>query len=162
MDRTMTIQEKIGFMGPFKTGELIESIKKTETEYEEVLREQSKFMIDKGAYVSGTRGANSEAVKRIEADLTMEIPETINNKKATADDKKAWLARQKTENKELADAYQNQRMADIVAADFEIKVKMNEVRIANIRAIMSFRASQFAFFAGNVRIEVEDKEEGEV
>ncbi|MFH1031089.1 MAG: hypothetical protein V1767_00760 [Chloroflexota bacterium] len=155
-EKLMTIQEKAEFMMAFKPGELLAKLTSAEKEYRELLTAQSKFRMDNASYVKGARGGNSEAVEDIEVQLV--APAEIDGKKATDASKKTWLDRQKIDNKELAAAYNQQKVTEITTSDYEIRIKVCEVTMTNIRSMLALRTSQFAFFAGALRIEVAEPE----
>ena len=157
--RSMTVDEKRALLQGLGTKQLVDDIKKAEVELETSLREQSKLRTEQVQYLKGARSNSCEAVDLIESKLTMEIPAEINGKKATESDKKAWLSRQKTENKDLNEAYTKMKMAEVLLADLEIKQKMAEVHLNDLRNILSLRVAQITLFAGDVRIAVNDTEE---
>ena len=131
----------------FKPGELLTDLKKSEEEYHDLLDEQYKFKLESSRFISGR--SDSEAVRDI--GVMLNPPADLKTEAA----KKTWIDRQKVENKELAEAYNTQRITDIKASDFEIRLKVLEMHMTNLRSQLAFRTSQFAYFAGNVLIEVD-------
>ena len=82
------------------------------------------------------------------AELAAHAPETNEaGKKMTLADKEVWLQKQRTENKELSEAIQKQRMVAFLIDDHEIKVEMDRRRLASMVAIMALRTQQIAFLA---------------
>lgn len=159
MDRSMTIEEKRALLQGLGTKQLMDNITKAEGELETLLKSQAMFRQESAQFIKGARSSTCDTVEAIEAKLALETPAEIGGKKTTETDKKAWLERQKTDNKELAAAYDKQKMADVVAADFDVKIKMAEIRLNDLRAILSLRVSQITFFAGDCRITINTEEE---
>lgn len=151
----MTKDEKLNLLASFKTGELVAKLKEAEEEYVKLLSEQGKSRAETISYLKGSRGTDSEAVAAIEDNLFLRAPAEINGKKATEADRKAWLSRQRTENKELADAINKQRMAEVIAGDFDVRIKVAEIQMQNCRSIISLRTAQLAVLAGKLTLDIE-------
>jgi len=148
--RPMTIQEKADFIGKFKTGDLVNAIAIAEADYAKILKDQASFRFEQAPYIKGGRGGACEAITDLEAQLISQSPAEINSKKTTQADRDAWLTHQRTENPELKEAYEKQRMAEISIADFDIRVKMSEVKLTDLRAVVYFRVAQINFFSSPV------------
>jgi hypothetical protein len=145
--RIMSLNDKADHLKMFGLSKLVEELTNTEAEYEKLLREQKDFRSLNMDNLSGARGTDSIRVGTIRAQLSGQIPTEINGKKATEADKKSWLERQETENKEFADAIRDQRMAGIVLGDFDVRIKVMELHFQNTRSIISIRIAQVNFFS---------------
>jgi hypothetical protein len=157
--RSMTVDEKRALLQGLGTKQLVDDIKKAEAQLATSLRDQAQLRIEQAQFIKSARSNICEAVNLLESKLQMEVPNELNGKKLTAPDKEAWLTRQKTENKELAEAYQKQKMTDVVLADLDIKQKMAEIQLNDLRGILSLRVAQITLFAGDARIQINDNEE---
>ncbi|GAI62573.1 unnamed protein product [marine sediment metagenome] len=111
-----------------------------------------KAMIAEADFKNANHGylgsGDCQEVKRILAELSAQAPETNGaGKKLTIPDKETWLAKQRTENKELSEAIQKQREVSFLLDDHQIKVEMAKKRLEGIRAVLALTAQQLAFLA---------------
>ena len=91
-----------------------------------------------------------QEVKRILAELAAQAPEANEaGKKMTVADKEIWLAKQRTENKELNEAITKQRQVSFLVDDHQLKVDMARRRLAGAIAVLALRTQQLAFLAGD-------------
>lgn len=150
MLRSMNILEKLDVIKSLDTKGLIDTIRTAEFDLEQALREELQFRSEQVDYIAG-KSADCNAVKAIEAELNAQAPASADGKKMTVDEKKAWLERQRKENKDFADAITKQRMADFTAGDFTIKIEMLRIKLNDLRGLLALRTSQITFFSGDVR-----------
>jgi len=149
-DRSMNILEKRDLIVSLNTKGLIDSINEAEANLEKTLREELDFRSKNGDYLPG-RSDDCQAVKKRLNELAMQVPKNSEGKKMTADETKAWLEKQRTEDKELAEAMQKQKMAEFIAGDYTIKIEMLRAKLSDCRAVLALRTAQITFFAGDVR-----------
>jgi hypothetical protein len=157
-DRSMDIFEKRELIKALNTRQLIDDIKANETELEKVLREENQFRSQNSDLLSG-RSDDCAAVKRIEGELAAGAPDKEGEKKLTVADKAAWLVRQRTENKSLAEAVTKQKMAAFTAGDFSIRIEMARARLNDLRGVLALRAAQINFFSSDIRMTVQTEDE---
>lgn len=158
MDRSMDIYEKRALLQALGTAELVTSIAKAEKDLELALQEESRLRSEHQELLAG-RSDDCEAVKRAMAEIMLACPAEENGKKWTETDKKNWLLRQRTTDKQLAEIINKQRMAQVVIEDVGIKVEMGRARLADLRQILALRVAQISFFAGDVRITLDSENE---
>jgi hypothetical protein len=157
-DRSMNILEKRDLIISLNTKGLIDSINETESALEKTLREELDFRSREGDHLPG-RSDDCQAVKKRLNELAMQVPKNSEGKKMTVEETKAWLEKQRTEDKELTEAIQKQKMAEFVAGDFAIKIEMLRTKLNDLRGVLGLRAAQITFFASDVRttLPVEDE-----
>jgi len=148
----MTVIEKTQLMQGLGTSQLVKDIHTAEAELTDLQNQELQFRSSNGDYLPGKASSDCDAVKRMEAQLTIQAPVDPESKKAmTVDAKKAWIERQHTENKELAALIQKQKMAEFTAGDFAIKIDSARTRLNDLRAVLGLRTAQITFLAGDVR-----------
>ena len=141
----MEIDEKLKILKSLDTKDLIAKIRQYEDEFEKALAGQADFKSQNHQFLGS---GDCQEIKRILAELAAHAPETNEaGKKMTLADKEVWLQNQRTENKELSEAIQKQRMVAFLIDDHEIKVEMARRRLASMMAIMALRTQQIAFLA---------------
>ncbi len=141
----MEIDEKLKILKSLDTKDLIAKIHQYENELEKALTEQAIFKSQNHQFLGS---GDCQEIKRILAELAAQAPETNEaGKKMTLADKEVWLQKQRSENKELSEAIQKQRMAAVLSDDHEIKVEMARRQLASTVAIMALRTQQIAFLA---------------
>jgi len=139
------IDEKLKILKSLDTKDLIARIHQYEDEFEKALAGQADCKSQNYQFLGS---GDCQEIKRILAELAAHAPETNEaGKKMTLADKEVWLQKQRTENKELSEAIQKQRMVSFLVDDHEIKVEMARRRLAGITAVMSLRTQQIAFLA---------------
>jgi hypothetical protein len=139
------IDEKLKILKSLDTKDLIAKIHQYEYEFEKALAGQADFKSQNHQFLGS---GDCQEIKRILAELAAHAPETNEaGKKMTLADKEVWLQKQRTENKELSEAIQKQRMVAFLIDDHEIKVEMARRRLASTVAIMALRTQQIAFLA---------------
>jgi hypothetical protein len=149
-DRSMNILEKRDLIISLNTKGLIDSINEAEAVLEKTLREELEFRSKNADYLPG-RSDDCQAVKKRLNELNMQAPKNSEGKKMTVEETKAWLEKQRTEDKDLAEAIQKQKMAEFVAGDFTIRTEMQRTKLNDCRAILALRTAQITFFASDVR-----------
>lgn len=141
----MEIEEKLKILKSLGTKDLIAKIHQYEDEFEKALTEQADFKAQNHSYLGS---GDCQEAKRILAELATQNPETnAAGKKTTLADKEIWLQKQRTENKELSEAIQKQRMVTFLIDDHEIKVEMAKRRLTGAMAVLALRTQQIAFLA---------------
>jgi hypothetical protein len=139
------IDEKLKILKSLDTKDLIAKIHQYEDEFEKALAGQADFKSQNHQFLGS---GDCQEIKRILAELAAHAPETNEaGKKMTLADKEVWLQKQRTENKELSEAIQKQRMVAFLIDDHEIKVEMARRRLVSTVAIMALRTQQIAFLA---------------
>ena len=141
----MELDEKLKILKSLDTRDLIAKIRQYEDEFEKALAGQADFKSKNHQFLGS---GDCQEIKGILAELAAHAPETNEaGKKMTLADKEVWLQKQRTENKELSEAIQKQRMVAFLIDDHEIKVEMARRRLSSTVAIMALRTQQIAFLA---------------
>ena len=141
----MEIDEKLKILKSLDTKDLIAKIHQYEDEFAKALAEQADFKSQNHQFLGS---GDCQEIKRILAELAAHAPETNEaGKKMTLADKEVWLQKQRTENKELSEAIQKQRMVAFLIGDHEIKVEMARRRLVGATALLTLRTAQINFLA---------------
>ncbi len=141
----MEIDEKLKILKSLDTKDLIAKIHQYEDELEKALAGQADFKSQNHQFLGS---GDCQEIKRILAELAAHAPETNEaGKKMTLADKEVWLQKQRTENKELSEAIQKQRMVAFLIGDHEIKVEMARRRLVGATALLTLRTAQINFLA---------------
>lgn len=141
----MEIEEKLRILKSLDTKNLIQKIYQYEDELQKAMTAEADFKAQNHGYLGS---GDCQEVKRILAEIAVQAPETNEaGKKLTIADKETWIAKQRTENKELSDAIAKQRQVAFLLDDHQIKVEMARRRLASVTAIMALRTQQIAFLA---------------
>ena len=141
----MEIEEKIQILKSRETKSLVEKLHQAEDALEKQMIAEADFKNTNHGYLGS---GDCQEVKRILAELSAQAPEANGaGKKLTIPDKETWLAKQRTENKELSEAIQKQRQASFLLDDHEIRVEMTKKRLEGIRAVLALATQQIAFLA---------------
>lgn len=141
----MEIDEKVKILKGLDTKSLIEKVHQYENELEQAMTVEADFKSQAHGFLGS---GDCQEVKRILAELAAQAPETNEaGKKMTIADKETWLQKQRTENKELADAITKQRQVAFLIDDHQIKVEMARRRLASVTTILALRTQQIAFLA---------------
>lgn len=141
----MEIDEKLKILKSLDTKNLIAKIHQYEDEFAKALAEQADFKSQNHQFLGS---GDCQEIKRILAELAAHAPETNEaGKKMTLADKEVWLQKQRTENKELSEAIQKQRMVAFLIGDHEIKVEMARRRLVGATALLTLRTAQINFLA---------------
>ena len=141
----MEIDEKLKILKSLDTKDLIAKIHQYEDEFEKALAGQADFKSQNHQFLGS---GDCQEIKRILAELAAHAPETNEaGKKMTLADKEVWLQKQRTENKELSEAIQKQRMVAFLIGDHEIKVEMARRRLVGATALLTLRTAQINFLA---------------
>jgi len=144
----MEILEKARILQKLDTKNLISKIHQYEDELEKAMTAQADFKNSNHQYLASI-GDCSE-VKRISAEVAMQVPETgESGKKLIAADKENWLIRQRKENKELNEAINRQREVAFLIDDYQIKVEMVKKRLEGSKAILALKTAQINFLAAS-------------
>ena len=145
----MEIEEKLRILKSLDTKNLIERIDKFESELEKAMTAEADFKNSNYQFLASST-SDCQEVKRIIAELAIKTPETNKSgKKMIVAEKDAWLLRQRTENKELAEAIAKQRQVTFLLADKQIEVEMARRRLEGNRAVLALKTQQIAFLASS-------------
>lgn len=141
----MEIEEKIKVLKSRGTKSLVEKLHQAEDALEKAMIDEADFKNSNHGYLGS---GDCQEVKRILGELSAQAPETNGaGKKMTIADKDAWLLRQRTENKELADAIVKQRQVAFLIDDHTIKCDMAKRRLTGTIAVLALKTQQLAFLA---------------
>ncbi len=159
--RSMTIIEKTELIQALGTSQLIKDIKQAEADLQKFMEEELHFRSENSKFLPGKASSDCDAVKEIEAELMLQGPpiDPDLKKAPTVDAKKAWVEKQRTENKSLVDAINKQKMAEFTAGDYTIKIDLARQKLNDLRGILGLRTAQITFFAGDVRTTLPLEEE---
>lgn len=95
-------------------------------------------------------GDDCREVKSILADLLLDGPPLgPEDKKFTAAQTDAWLRKQRTENKQLADAIQKQLTVTFVTENNRIAIDMCKKKLESLSKLMALRTAQIEFLVGS-------------
>lgn len=139
------VEDKLKILKSLDTKSLIGKVHQYEDDLEKAMIAEADFKAQNHGFLGS---GDCPEVKRILAELAVQAPETNEaGKKMTITDREIWLARQRTENKELADAIAKQRQVAFLLDDYQIKVEMTRRRLEGTRAILALKTQQIAFLA---------------
>jgi hypothetical protein len=148
----MTIIEKTELIQRLGTAQLVRDIVQQEAEILQLQSEELNFRAKNSDFIPGKASSDCDAVKKLEAELIIQAPVDPESKKSmTVDAKKAWLERQHTENKAMADLIQKQKMAEFTSGDLNIRLEAAQRKLTDLRGVLALRTAQITFFAGDVR-----------
>lgn len=132
------IQWKAKLLSQFDTAPLVDKQTKLENELEILLREEAEFKKANVGYI----GTDCAEVKRIEAQLTA-IAQGSN-----AEQRRAWVARQQTENEELKAALEKNRQVMFQLDDRRIQLDMLKTRLTAVGRLIDLKTAQIRFLGG--------------
>lgn len=141
-------RRKIQALKTLDTAKLIAMLPDLEDKLEGALRAEASFRDLNTGFLSSSNQDCAE-VKRITAELSLlpglRCPETIDGKKTTADDRKAWLELQRARNDELANAIDRQKAVAFQLEQNRIGIEMAKKRLENVHRILALRTAQIQF-----------------
>lgn len=141
----MEIEQKVKILKSLGTKDLITKLHECEEELEKGMKSEAEFKAQNHSYLGS---GDCQEVKRLLAELAVQAPDANEaGKKTTVADREAWLAKQRTENKELAAAIIKQREVSFLTNDWQIKVESTRRRLEGIRGILALKTQQLAFLA---------------
>ena len=145
----MEIEQKIEILRRLDTKALIQKLSEYEDELQKAMTAEADFKNSNHQFLASST-SDCQEVKRIIAELAIKTPETNKSgKKMIVAERDAWLLRQRTENKELAEAIAKQRQVTFLLDDHQIKVEMVRRRLEGTRAVLALKTQQIAFLASN-------------
>ena len=143
----MEIEQKIEILKRLDTKALIQKLSEYEGELEKAMTAEADFKNSNHQFLASST-SDCQEVKRIIAELAIKAPETKETgKKMIVAERDTWLLRQRTENKELAEAIAKQRQVTFLLDDHQIKVEMARRRLEGTRAVLALKTQQIAFLA---------------
>lgn len=122
-----------------ETKELVERVPALEEDLEKALYEEQRFKHQNSGYLTSSPTSDCQEVKRIEAEL-MACSQGSNDR-----ERKAWLARQRKENDELAAALDRQDSVGFELENHRIQVEMAKRRLDSVLAVMAIKTAQLKF-----------------
>lgn len=137
----MKTNEKIILLKVRNTATLEKRLTELENALEEAMKKEALLRNENVGFMASA-GSDCAEVKRIEAELLV-VAEGRNDT-----ERKAWLTRQRTENKELAAAVQKQRATAFSVDNCRIDVEMAKKRLESIKAVLGLKTAQINFLAG--------------
>ena len=141
----MEIEQKLEILKKLDTKGLIEKLQQYEAELQKTMSDEAMFKSQNHNYLGS---GDCQEVKQILAELSAQAPSTKeDDKKTTVADREAWLAKQRTESKELSEAIQKQRQISFLVDDHQIKVEVARRRLAGATAVLALKTQQLAFLA---------------
>jgi len=142
----MKIEQKAEILNRLDTKNLIQRLAEYEDKLDKALKEEASFKDLNYGYLSGA--GDCAEVKRINAELVAQVPDTDDKeKKLTAPQKEAWLLRQRTDDKELSGAIAQQKDVAFNLDNFRINIEMAKKRLEGTRAVIGLRTAQIRFLS---------------
>ena len=142
----MNFQEKATVLESLDTKRLIDQLPELEGKLEQSLREDLSFRNLHSQHIAAI-GSDCAEVKRILADLRLNVPNKEDSKKMTVDEREAWLISQRS-IPPLSETIEAQEQLVFVAETNRIGIEMARRRLDDIRAVIALRTAQIRFLTG--------------
>ncbi len=133
----MNLKTKTDILRYLDTQSLLRSLLEIETTLEIALKQEAEFKQKNYGFL----GNECAEVKRIEAELAV-VAEGTNQEQ-----RKAWLQRQRTENKELLAALSRHQNVIFELDNIHIKVEITKKRLEGLKAVLALKTAQLNFLA---------------
>jgi len=144
----MDFQTKQKILEAFKIPDLLQYLKETEAELQSLETEALEFADQNRSFI-GARGGHCEEARFKEAELLLNAPEyNPNGKKATVEEKRAWVELQKRDDPAFRAILQKQAEVDFRLEDFRIRLEALKRRSDRLKAVLRIREAQIRFLAG--------------
>lgn len=134
----MDFAKKKAILEGLNTKSLLVDLEKAQSELDTAMREEAHFKSDRSEYLA-SRSDDCSAVKNVLAELA---PAAVGK---NAEERSAWLTRQRHDNKQLSDAILRQRETALLLDDHRIRVETANRRYNAIMGIMALRTAQIKF-----------------
>jgi hypothetical protein len=136
----MDFARKKSILEGLNTKSLLADLDKAQTELDTAMHEEAHFKSDRSEYLA-SRSDDCSAVKNLVAELA---PGAVGK---NAEERSAWLTRQRHENKGLQDAILRQRETAFLLDDHRIRVETAKRRYDALMGVIALRTAQIRFFA---------------
>lgn len=137
----MNFEKKKSILQGLNTKDLIAQLKAQILELEKVLLAKLDFEAQNHDYIAGT--GDCSTVKRMVAELVSSV------EGKNAQEREAWLTRQRLQNETLSKAIIRQREVSFLLEDHIIRVEMARRKYDSLRAVLGLRTAQINFLAGS-------------
>ena len=146
----MEFKQKQEILKAFGIPSLIDGIKDAEVELANLEKELLDLTTASYGYI-GNRSGDCEVVKELEAELFLKAPEfSGEGKKATVDEKKAWLVTQRSQDKRLKEARVKQKEVDFLLEDCQNRLEQTKRTLNRMMSLLRIREAQIRFLASEV------------
>jgi len=145
----MEFKVKQRILEAFKIPDLLCSLEETEDELLSLEKEALEFADQNRSFI-GARGGHCEEARFKEAELLLNAPEyNPNGKKATVEEKRAWVELQKRDNPAFKEILQKQAEVGFQLEDFRIRQEALKRKSDRLRALLRIREAQIRFLASD-------------
>jgi len=145
----MECKVKQRILEAFKIPDLLCSLEETEDELLSLEKEALEFADQNRSFI-GARGGHCEEARFKEAELLLNAPEyNPNGKKATVEEKRAWVELQKRDNPAFKEILQKPAEVDFQLEDFRIRQEALKRKSDRLRALLRIREAQIRFLASD-------------
>jgi len=146
----MEFKQKQEILKAFGIPSLIDGIKDAEVELANLEKELLDLTTASYGYI-GNRSGDCEVVKELEAEIFLKSPELgAEGKKATVDEKKAWLLTQRSQDKRLKEARVKQKEVDFLLEDCQNRAEQVKRTLNRMMSLLRIREAQIRFLASEV------------
>lgn len=133
-----TTTEKLNILQRLDTKSLLAKLPELETSLEQALYDDLNWRSLNSSYLGSTSSDCSE-VKAILATL---LPQSEGN---NAQEREAWLTRQRKENRDLSNAIAKQHDVSFLAESNHIKIDMAKKQLETMKAVLELKTAQLRF-----------------
>lgn len=141
----MDFGQKQEILKAFGVLELIEVIKETEGELSGLEFKRLDFQSAQAGFI-GSRSGDCEVVRQREAELCLQPPEfNRERKKATVDEKKAWLVTMRGKDEALKEAIATQKETDFLLEDFQLREERLKRQLTRMLSLLRVKEAQIRF-----------------
>lgn len=142
--------QKRAILKGFDTVGIADRIETAEIEYERALREDAAFRGQNIGYLAAY-GSDCSEVEHILAELYLSCDLAgADGKKATIDEKKAWLRIQRKKHPGLMKAIQIQNDITFQTENSRINIEMAKKRLDGLRAVLALKTAQIEYLAERI------------
>lgn len=143
----LSFTQKISLLQSLDTARIVASMEAEQEKLKAQVDEYLHFQSEQSGYLASL-GSDCSEVKRIIAELQM--PVDPGAKAPTVAQRDAWIIQQRTQNQELAEAIQKQKMAFFTSENYRIEIENIRRKIDSYMAIIRLKTAQILFLAGEV------------
>ena len=150
VEQTKLIKWKFGILEQLHTKEVVARIGELETEFTKLQAEELAYRNNNRGFMAGLMD-DCQVVKEKLAELFLETPEfRADAKKATVQDKDAWMRTQRTQNKELLALINKQAQVYAAVEDYRLRSDATKRKLEIQLALLRMKTAQTEFLAKGI------------
>jgi len=149
-EQSKLIKWKFGILEKMDTKSVVIKINELEAEYAKLQAEQLTYLGNNRGFMAGLMD-DCQAVKEKMAELFLDTPEfRADAKKATVQDKDAWMRTQRTQNKELLALINKQAQVYAAVEDYRLRSDATKRKLEIQLALLRMKTAQIEFLAKGI------------